>query len=83
MITAITNVYQPHAHGSVDSMHPFKKYFEELKIGDQIVTGKRLITSEDIDKFALLSGDQFYAHLKETNLKVPCLNNRLHMDILS
>ena len=45
----------------------FKKYYEELKIGDQIITEKRLITSEDIDKFADLSGDHFYAHIKETD----------------
>ncbi len=67
MITAITNVYQPHAKGNIDTVHPFKKYFEELAIGDQLVTEKRVITSDDIDKFALLSGDQFYAHLKETD----------------
>lgn len=67
MITAISNVYQPNAKGNIDGTHPFKKYFEELNIGDQLVTEKRLITSEDIDKFALLSGDQFYAHLKETD----------------
>jgi oxepin-CoA hydrolase/3-oxo-5,6-dehydrosuberyl-CoA semialdehyde dehydrogenase len=67
MLTAITNVFQPHAKGHIDSVHPFKKYFEELKIGDQIITEKRLVTSEDIDKFAELSGDKFYAHLKETD----------------
>ncbi|MEO7046489.1 MAG: phenylacetic acid degradation bifunctional protein PaaZ, partial [Ferruginibacter sp.] len=67
MLTAITNVFQPHAKGHIDTVHPFKKYFEELKIGDQIITEKRLITSEDIDKFAALSGDKFYAHLKETD----------------
>lgn len=67
MITAISNVYQPNAKGNIDGTHPFKKYFEELNIGDQLITEKRLITSEDIDKFALLSGDQFYAHLKETD----------------
>ena len=67
MITAISNVYQQNAKGNADGIHPFKKYFEDLNIGDQLVTPKRLITSEDIDKFALLSGDQFYAHLKETD----------------
>lgn len=67
MITAISNVFQPHADGIKDEVHPFKKYFEELKIGDQLVTEKRLITTEDIDAFAKLSGDQFYAHLKETD----------------
>jgi oxepin-CoA hydrolase/3-oxo-5,6-dehydrosuberyl-CoA semialdehyde dehydrogenase len=38
-----------------------------LQIGDQLVTEKRLITAEDIDRFADLSGDHFYAHIKTTN----------------
>jgi len=66
-LTEVTNVYQPHAKGKDPGKHPFKKYFEELQIGDQIVTEKRLITSEDIDKFADLSGDHFYAHIKTTD----------------
>ena len=66
-ITAITNVYQPHAKGKDPGKHPFKKYFEELQIGDQLITEKRLITSEDIDRFADLSGDHFYAHIKTTD----------------
>ena len=66
-ITEITNVYQPHAKGKDPGKHPFKKYFEELQIGDQIITEKRVITSEDIDAFADLSGDHFYAHIKTTD----------------
>ena len=66
MLTAITNVYQQYAKGNTDEQHPFTKYFEEIKIGDQIITEKRLITAEDIDKFAELSGDHFYAHKRET-----------------
>jgi oxepin-CoA hydrolase/3-oxo-5,6-dehydrosuberyl-CoA semialdehyde dehydrogenase len=64
MLTAITSVYQPGAKGKTDTVHPFKKYFEELQIGDQLITEKRKITSEDIDKFAEVSGDHFYAHIK-------------------
>ncbi len=66
-ITAISNVYQQGAKGITGKVHPFKKYFEELQIGDQIITEKRLITSEDIDRFADLSSDHFYAHIKETD----------------
>jgi oxepin-CoA hydrolase/3-oxo-5,6-dehydrosuberyl-CoA semialdehyde dehydrogenase len=69
MITAISNVYQPNAKGNIDSIHPFRKYFEELKVGDQIITEKRLVTSEDIDRFADLSGDHFYAHLVKTDFE--------------
>ncbi|MGH2552937.1 MAG: phenylacetic acid degradation bifunctional protein PaaZ, partial [Chitinophagaceae bacterium] len=46
-ITAITNVYQQNAIGNKTDKHPFKKYFEELQIGDQIITEKRAITTED------------------------------------
>jgi oxepin-CoA hydrolase/3-oxo-5,6-dehydrosuberyl-CoA semialdehyde dehydrogenase len=67
MISAISQVHQPHAHGNQDGIHPFRKYFEDLQIGDQIITDKRTITSEDITKFADISGDHFYAHLTDTN----------------
>lgn len=67
MITAITNVYQPYATGNKTDVHPFKKMFEDLQIGDQLITDSKVITSEDIDRFADLSGDHFYAHKRETD----------------
>lgn len=66
-LTAITDVYQQYAKGNTGGIHPFRKHFEELQIGDQLITEKRLITSEDIDSFADLSGDHFYAHLRDTD----------------
>ncbi len=66
-LTAITNVYHPYAKGNIGAVHPFSKYFEELQVGDQLVTAKRIITSEDIDRFADLSGDHFYAHKTATD----------------
>jgi oxepin-CoA hydrolase / 3-oxo-5,6-dehydrosuberyl-CoA semialdehyde dehydrogenase len=66
-ISEITNVYQPNAKGKDPGKHPFKKYFEELQTGDQIITEKRMITAEDIDRFANLSGDHFYAHIRTTD----------------
>ncbi len=69
MITAITNIYQQYAAGKDPGKHPFTKYFEELEVGEQIITEKRIITSEDIDRFADLSGDHFYAHIKTTDFE--------------
>ncbi|RYY92752.1 MAG: phenylacetic acid degradation bifunctional protein PaaZ, partial [Chitinophagaceae bacterium] len=40
-ITAITQVYQPNAKGIEPGQHPFRKYYEELQVGDQILTEKR------------------------------------------
>lgn len=68
-ITAITNVYQQYARGNTSPVHPFKKYYEELQPGDQLITEKRTITKEDIKAFADLSGDHFYAHLEDTDFK--------------
>lgn len=68
MITAITQVYQPGAAGVQDRVHPFRKYFEELVIGEQLLTGKRTVTEADITNFANLSWDHFYAHTDHTSL---------------
>ena len=67
MITAVTGVYQPHAKGIHTGVHPFKKYFDDLQIGEQLITEKRVITAEDIDRFADLTGDHFYAHIRTTD----------------
>ena len=66
-LTAITQVYQQNAKGNADTIHPFRKYFEDLEIGDQLLTAKRKITAADIDQFADLSGDHFYAHKTKTD----------------
>lgn len=68
-ITAITEVYQQGAEGNEIDEHPFKKHFEEIQVGDQLITESREITAEDIDQFAALSGDNFYAHKRETNFE--------------
>src|SRR6476660_4634624 len=68
-ITAISNIYQPNAKGITDNIHPFRKYFEEVQIGEQIISGRRTITDADIKAFANLSWDHFYAHTDHTSLE--------------
>ena len=68
MITSLTHTYQPHARQKVEEKHPFRKYFEELQIGDTVITHKRTITEADISNFANLSWDHFYAHTDHTSL---------------
>jgi oxepin-CoA hydrolase/3-oxo-5,6-dehydrosuberyl-CoA semialdehyde dehydrogenase len=67
-ITAITNVYQPGGATTEDEKHPFRKYFEELRIGDTVITHKRTVTEADIVNFANVSWDHFYAHTDHTSL---------------
>jgi oxepin-CoA hydrolase/3-oxo-5,6-dehydrosuberyl-CoA semialdehyde dehydrogenase len=68
-ITAITNVYQTGAQTREDEKHPFRKYFEELQIGDTLITHKRTVTEADIVNFANVSWDHFYAHTDHTSLQ--------------
>jgi len=68
MITSLTHTYQPQARQLVEEKHPFRKYFEELQIGDTVITHKRTITEADISNFANLSWDHFYAHTDHTSL---------------
>lgn len=68
-ITAVTNVYQQNAEVFEDEKHPFRKYYEELRIGDTIITQKRTVTEADIVNFANVSWDHFYAHVDHTSLE--------------
>jgi oxepin-CoA hydrolase / 3-oxo-5,6-dehydrosuberyl-CoA semialdehyde dehydrogenase len=68
-LTAITSVYQAHASQKIEEKHPFKKYFEELQIGDSVHTHRRTITEADISQFANVSWDHFYAHTDHGSLE--------------
>ena len=45
--------------------HPFRKTFAELALGDTFRSPERIVTVADIEAFAALSGDHFYAHMDE------------------
>ncbi|MEO7520529.1 MAG: phenylacetic acid degradation bifunctional protein PaaZ [Gemmatimonas sp.] len=69
VLTAITREWSTGAAQKQDAVHPFRKYFDELEIGDTLVTGTRTITLEDIEKFAEFSGDKFYAHMNDEHAR--------------
>ena len=46
-----------------DRVHPFKKSFDELRIGERLLTARRTVTEADLVNFGCLSGDHFYAHM--------------------
>jgi oxepin-CoA hydrolase/3-oxo-5,6-dehydrosuberyl-CoA semialdehyde dehydrogenase len=68
MITAVTNVYQVGSAIKEQEVHPFRKHFEELEVGETLITAKHTVTEADIVNFANVSGDHFYAHVDETSL---------------
>jgi oxepin-CoA hydrolase/3-oxo-5,6-dehydrosuberyl-CoA semialdehyde dehydrogenase len=46
-------------------VHPFRKTFEQLAVGDTLHTQSRQVTLDDINHFAEFTGDRFYAHTDE------------------
>jgi oxepin-CoA hydrolase/3-oxo-5,6-dehydrosuberyl-CoA semialdehyde dehydrogenase len=46
--------------------HPFRIPFNDLELGDTLKSKEREVTSADIEQFAALSGDTFYAHMSDT-----------------
>ncbi|HYL01334.1 MAG TPA: phenylacetic acid degradation bifunctional protein PaaZ [Steroidobacteraceae bacterium] len=50
-------------------VHPFRKPFGSLAIGDTFRSGEREVTVDDIERFAALSGDRFYAHMDEAEAR--------------
>ncbi|MBX7243606.1 MAG: phenylacetic acid degradation bifunctional protein PaaZ [Bacteroidia bacterium] len=69
MLTHITQVYQQGGKTQESDIHPFRKHFEELQIGDTLITHKRTVTEADIVNFANVSWDHFYAHTDHTSLE--------------
>ena len=65
MLTHITGRWIKGSVRNTDTIHPFRKYFNELEIGDTVITEKRSISLQDIEAFAELSGDKFYAHMDQ------------------
>jgi oxepin-CoA hydrolase/3-oxo-5,6-dehydrosuberyl-CoA semialdehyde dehydrogenase len=65
MLTALTGIWHAGAKAEASGTHPFRKSLAELSIGDQVVSGSREVTLEDIETFATFTGDTFYAHMDE------------------
>ncbi len=65
VLTAVTGRWVRGARELDPGVHPFRKPFGALRIGDTFRSGEREVTLEDIERFAALSGDHFYAHMDE------------------
>ena len=61
----LTGEYHQGAAPLTDKVHPFRKYFEELQVGETYHSHRRTVTEADIVNFGCLSGDFFYAHFDE------------------
>jgi oxepin-CoA hydrolase / 3-oxo-5,6-dehydrosuberyl-CoA semialdehyde dehydrogenase len=77
MLTQVMNEWMPGAARPTDRVHPFRKHFDELRIGDTLVTHRRTVTEADIVNFAGISGDYFYAHMDDIAAKESLFERRV------
>lgn len=76
-LSNVTNNYQYGGKYIEKDIHPFKRYFEELEIGETIITAKHTVSEADIVNFANVSGDNFYAHMDATSLEGTIFTGRV------
>ena len=65
-LTAITGRWVRGSRLRDPGRHPFRIPFNDLELGDTLKSKEREVTSADIEQFAALSGDNFYAHMSDT-----------------
>ena len=73
----ITGEYVSGAQGKRDRIHPFRKHFDEIEVGETLVTHRRTVTESDIVNFAGISGDFFYAHMDDVAAKESIFERRV------
>jgi oxepin-CoA hydrolase/3-oxo-5,6-dehydrosuberyl-CoA semialdehyde dehydrogenase len=62
MLTALTGRWTVGSERTFTEVHPFRKSLAELRIGDALTAGPRVVTEADVAHFAEFTGDTFYAH---------------------
>lgn len=69
MLGAVTGEFVRGGEVYETEVHPFRRHFETLRIGESLLTHRRTVTEADIVNFGCLSGDHFYMHFDEIAAK--------------
>ncbi|NMM11321.1 MAG: phenylacetic acid degradation bifunctional protein PaaZ [Polaromonas sp.] len=77
MLAAVTGEYVRGARVRESEVHPFRRHFEDLQIGDSLLTHRRTVGEADIVAFGGLSGDFFYMHFDEIAAKESSFGKRI------
>ncbi|MES2101339.1 MAG: phenylacetic acid degradation bifunctional protein PaaZ [Pseudomonadota bacterium] len=77
MLAAVTGEHIRGAKVNDTPVHPFRSHFEDLKIGDSLLTHRRTVGEADIVAFGGISGDYFYMHFDEIAAKESPFGKRI------
>ena len=76
-LTAITRQFATGSTPRTGPVHPFRKTFDEIRIGDSLISHRRTVTEADIVNFGCVSGDHFYVHFDEVGAKNSLFGKRV------
>ncbi|MFL1404047.1 phenylacetic acid degradation bifunctional protein PaaZ [Marinobacter sp. M1N3S26] len=77
MVAAVTREYVRGAKVIENDIHPFRRTFDDLQVGESLLTHRRTVTEADITNFGCLSGDHFYMHFDEIAAKKTQFGQRI------
>ena len=77
MLTAVTGEFVRGAALIETGVHPFRRYFEEVQIGESLLTHRRTVGEADLINFGGISGDYFYMHFDEEAAKASPFGQRI------
>ncbi|MFF7110041.1 phenylacetic acid degradation bifunctional protein PaaZ [Pseudomonas sichuanensis] len=77
MLMAVTGEYVRGAEVIETEVHPFRRHFDDLRIGESLLTHRRTVTEADLVNFGCLSGDHFYMHFDEIAAKQSQFGKRI------
>jgi oxepin-CoA hydrolase/3-oxo-5,6-dehydrosuberyl-CoA semialdehyde dehydrogenase len=77
VLSHVAERYYPGADRPEANPHLFRQHFEDLRIGDTVTTTTHTVTLQDIEDFAELSGDKFYAHMDANSLEGTIFTGRV------
>jgi oxepin-CoA hydrolase / 3-oxo-5,6-dehydrosuberyl-CoA semialdehyde dehydrogenase len=77
MLTAVTGEYVRGARVNDLEIHPFRKHFDDIRVGDSLLTHRRTVSEADLVNFGGMSGDYFYMHFDEEAAKASQFGRRI------
>jgi len=77
MLSAVTGEFVRGTPPLDTGVHPFRRHFEDLRIGESLLTHRRTVSEADIVLFGGLSGDYFYMHFDEEAAKASPFGKRI------
>ena len=77
MLAAVTGEHVRGAALIETGTHPFRRHFEELQIGESLLTHRRTVGEADLINFGGISGDYFYMHFDEEAAKASTFGQRI------